>query len=56
MILCSDNHEEVCYDGRSCPVCDARDALQQEVDDLTQELEEAREEIDRLEAEADAKT
>ena len=21
MTLCSDKHEEVCYDGRYCPVC-----------------------------------
>lgn len=23
MLLCSDGHEEVCYDGKQCPVCEA---------------------------------
>ena len=23
MILCSEGHEEVCYEGRTCPACDA---------------------------------
>ena len=34
MNLCSDKHEEVCYEGRVCPVCDVRDDLQAEIDAL----------------------
>jgi hypothetical protein len=33
MELCSDKHEEVCFEGRVCPVCDMRDDLQPQIDD-----------------------
>ncbi len=44
MELCSDGHDEVCYDGRSCPVCDAI----LDHDATTTELAEAEKEIERL--------
>ena len=34
MNLCSNDHEEVCYEGRTCPVCDIKKELQSEIDDL----------------------
>ncbi len=30
MNLCSDSHDEVCYEGRTCPLC----AKQKEIDEL----------------------
>jgi hypothetical protein len=29
--LCSDDHEEVCYEGRRCPVCDMRSDKDSEI-------------------------
>jgi hypothetical protein len=37
MNLCSDGHDEVCYETKRCPCCD-----------LKQELEELRREIEKL--------
>ena len=44
MNICSDNHEEIVYEGRHCPLCQANS----EIKDWTSELEKAREEIDEL--------
>jgi len=41
MYLCSDGHEEVCFEGRDCPVCEAMEELeatQKELSDLTDSL------------------
>ena len=35
MDLCSDGHEEICYDGRTCPMC----ALIEEKTDLEDKIE-----------------
>jgi len=37
MNLCSANHDEVCYEGRKCPVCDMREDLQSAIDELEKE-------------------
>lgn len=49
MNLCSNDHEEVCYEGRSCPACEAIkdgekecDALANTIDDLKDQIEELR--------------
>lgn len=34
MNLCSSNHDEVCYEGRSCPCCELLDKIQ----DLEREI------------------
>jgi hypothetical protein len=36
MFLCDNDHEEICYEGRGCPLCDAN----QEIEELKGELEE----------------
>ena len=45
MTLCSDGHEEVCYDGSDCPVCEK----QEELDDVQEDLDAAEEKIKELE-------
>lgn len=40
MNLCSDGHEEVCYEGRSCPACDFKEKLSDCETDLSNEKEE----------------
>jgi transcription initiation factor IIE alpha subunit len=37
MNLCSDGHEEICYEGRNCPACDIKFELEKAnatIDDL----------------------
>lgn len=47
MNLCSDNHDEVCYDGRRCPAC----ALYSELSSEQQALGFAQNKIEQLEDE-----
>lgn len=42
MRLCDDGHEEVCYEGKDCPVCDAIAELreaEEQIRDLTERIE-----------------
>lgn len=45
MELCSEKHEEVCFEGRECPVCFERDDLQSQIDDLNKEITGLKDEI-----------
>jgi hypothetical protein len=40
MQLCSDSHQEVCYDGRKCPVCDAIADKNSDIDELNKKIKE----------------
>jgi HAMP domain-containing protein len=45
MDLCDDGHEEVCYEGRGCPMCDKQEEverLQTEIESLRDQLQEER--------------
>jgi hypothetical protein len=44
MTLCSDRHEEVCYEGRSCPACD----IATELAERTKELKDTERELDHM--------
>jgi hypothetical protein len=51
MNLCSNEHEEVCFEGRQCPVCEVMENLgrvQGELDEKEIALETANEKIDEL--------
>jgi len=48
MELCSDKHEEVCYEGRTCPVCAERDDLQGQIDELNKEVARLEGEIEEF--------
>ena len=50
MNLCSDDHDEVCYEGRHCPACSVRDDTAQQKDN---EIDEIKKRISELEAEVD---
>lgn len=44
MNLCSDGHEEICYDSKSCPLCEKiaeMAELQKEINRLQEELDNA---------------
>jgi peptidoglycan hydrolase CwlO-like protein len=49
MNLCSSGHDEVCYEGRSCPVCEVNDNLS----DKEKDLEAEKENTKRLENKVD---
>lgn len=41
MNLCSSKHEEVCYDGKDCPVCEAQEdtaTAKSEIEDLKDKI------------------
>jgi len=40
MNLCSDGHDEVCYDRRYCPVCDVKENLEGEIAGLEKQIKE----------------
>jgi len=55
MNLCSNGHDEICYEGHSCPVCELItdntskiESLEGQVKELEQKVEEAESENDRL--------
>lgn len=46
MTLCEDGHQEVCFDGRNCPLCiilKEKDAEIDSLNDKVRELENAQE-------------
>jgi transcription initiation factor IIE alpha subunit len=52
MNLCSDGHEEIVHEGRTCPVCDKQEELdraKQEIDDLESEVQDLNRRIQELE-------
>jgi len=52
MNLCSDGHQEVCFEGKNCPACTAiyeRDQANQEVELLKDKAEQLQSRIDDLE-------
>lgn len=47
MTLCDDGHQEVCFEGRTCPACalvQEKLNLEQEIQDLKNQLENTLEE------------
>jgi hypothetical protein len=40
MNLCANKHEEICYEGRECPVCSLREEMQEDIDDLLNEIKD----------------
>lgn len=54
MNLCSDGHDEVCYEGRDCPACvaiDEREDIEKDLADTEQVVLKHEETIERLEGE-----
>lgn len=49
MNLCSDSHQEVCFEGRSCPVCSLRDELEERITDLEEDVKRLEREAQEIE-------
>jgi hypothetical protein len=53
MNLCSDDHDEVCYEGKDCPVCKAISETNEEKDinnGLLDEIKDLKAEVKDMEA------
>lgn len=50
MNLCSSQHEEICYEGRSCPMCDMMTAKDEEITKLKEEKTNIEEELEDAQA------
>ena len=51
MYLCSNNHEEICFENNiECPFCAMREDLEDEIDDLNDECQTLKDRIDELES------
>lgn len=42
--ICSDGHDEVCYEGNVCPACDLKEDYEDQIEVLQNQLREAQEE------------
>lgn len=49
MNLCSHKHEEVCYEARTCPVCDVIEAMNKAIAELEDEIVILKDEITAME-------
>lgn len=54
MNLCNHGHEEICYEGRYCPLCDTITDKEKEISNREQEIRKLEAIIDRLESEEPA--
>ena len=50
MNLCSEQHEQVCYEEELCPVCEALEYKDSIIRDLNETIMILRKEVDKLEA------
>jgi hypothetical protein len=48
MNLCSDGHEEVCYEARTCPACDIKEAMGNDINDRDAEIKDLKDQIEDL--------
>jgi hypothetical protein len=51
MNLCSDSHEEICFEGRMCPLCDiieCKKAIEKELEIKSESLDTAQEKVEEL--------
>ena len=52
MNLCSNGHEEICFESRKCPVCIIIGEHESEIEDLKWEIDSLKSEIEDLKSEA----
>ena len=51
MELCTDDHDEVCFDSRNCPVCNIKDELEERIDNLENNIIDLENTVIELESE-----
>lgn len=50
MKICSEKHEEVCYEGKYCPACEIREKLELDISDLKSDIEESEAKVRSLDS------
>lgn len=53
MELCSDEHDEVCYESRYCPVCTLKDEKDNEIEEKNSEIKSLIDDMEELQKIAD---
>ena len=53
MNLCSNGHEEVCYEAGECPCCEAIQEKQSDINDRDAKIEDLKAQVDDLEQQLD---
>ena len=48
MNLCTDGHEEICFEGRKCPACEIAEDKNREIETLNEEIASLKSEIEEL--------
>ena len=48
MNLCSDHHDEVCYEAKTCPACEAIQEKQNDIDSRDNEIKDLKGQADDL--------
>lgn len=48
MNLCSDGHEEICYEGRECPLCEVITRRNDQIEQLEDQIADLKIEIGEL--------
>lgn len=55
MNICSEDHEEVCYEGRECPCCEIIKDKDQAISDLEDEVTDLKSQVAALESDLEDK-
>ena len=45
MYICGDNHEEICHEGRNCPMCAKMEETDQEISELNSKIDTLQEQL-----------
>jgi len=48
MNLCSDGHEEVCYEARTCPCCETIQMMKDDLSDKDIQIEDLKDQVDDM--------
>jgi len=48
MNLCNDDHDEICFEGRKCPLCEMRADKDKEIEELVRKVDDLKDEIGSL--------
>jgi peptidoglycan hydrolase CwlO-like protein len=49
MNLCSEDHDEICFDGRNCPLCELKKETEADKEDLSNQIDDLKGSIETLE-------
>ena len=49
MNLCSDRHEEICFEGRNCPLCEIRQELEESIGKLNERIAQLNDALSAIE-------